>query len=172
MGFDLFGKNPVDKTGEYFRNNVWWWRPLWEYVEKHCCNILSVKDQQLGRSNDGHLINKQKAQCIAICLRKLVESGEIKKYADEYMTRIEKIPNIVCVYCSGTGIRTDHIGVEREMPTKIVTADNKRKGQVGWCSGCRGSGKTEPIEKWYTFDEDNVKDFIAFCGSSGGFTIC
>ena len=32
MGFDLSGLNPKNETGEYFRNNVWWWRPLAQYV--------------------------------------------------------------------------------------------------------------------------------------------
>ena len=30
MGFDVYGKDPDpgSGSGEYFRNNVWWWRPL------------------------------------------------------------------------------------------------------------------------------------------------
>jgi hypothetical protein len=31
MGMDVYGRNPTSKEGEYFRNNVWWWRPLAEY---------------------------------------------------------------------------------------------------------------------------------------------
>jgi hypothetical protein len=32
MGFDVYGKSARSEKGEYFRNNVWWWRPLAEYV--------------------------------------------------------------------------------------------------------------------------------------------
>jgi hypothetical protein len=28
MGMDVYGKEPKSDKGEYFRNNVWWWRPL------------------------------------------------------------------------------------------------------------------------------------------------
>ena len=39
MGFDLYslGNHKTDK-GEYFRNNVWWWRRLADFVvEKNGC---------------------------------------------------------------------------------------------------------------------------------------
>ncbi|QOR55575.1 MAG: hypothetical protein UMS36scaffold28_65 [Phage 59_13] len=29
MGMDVYGVKPKSKQGEYFRNNVWSWRPLW-----------------------------------------------------------------------------------------------------------------------------------------------
>ena len=32
MGMDVFGLEPRKEKGEYFRNNVWWWRPLWDFV--------------------------------------------------------------------------------------------------------------------------------------------
>ena len=36
MGFDLYstGKHKTPK-GEYFRNNVWWWRRLADFVCTH-----------------------------------------------------------------------------------------------------------------------------------------
>lgn len=34
MGMDLYGKKPLNPVGEYFRNNVWWWRPLAVFVQK------------------------------------------------------------------------------------------------------------------------------------------
>ena len=48
MGMDVYGLNP-DK---YFRNNVWWWRPLWDYVCNTCYDILSEKDMNAGSYND------------------------------------------------------------------------------------------------------------------------
>jgi hypothetical protein len=32
MGMDVYGTAPTSKTGEYFRNNVWWWSPLANYI--------------------------------------------------------------------------------------------------------------------------------------------
>ena len=41
MGFDLYG-NSKNKEGEYFRNNVWWWRRLADYV----CEYTGVVDEK------------------------------------------------------------------------------------------------------------------------------
>ena len=30
--FDAKNKYEEENPGQYFRNNVWWWRPLWDYV--------------------------------------------------------------------------------------------------------------------------------------------
>ena len=59
--------------GAYFRNNVWFWRPLWSYVCSVCYDILSDKDVSSGSFNDGHRISKTKAKRIASNLRKLLE---------------------------------------------------------------------------------------------------
>ena len=53
MGMDVSGKNPVSKTGSYFRNNCWWWRPLWRY----CCvggkDLIDKEPEIGGGYNDG-----------------------------------------------------------------------------------------------------------------------
>jgi hypothetical protein len=36
MGFDLYGVEPANKTGEYFRNNSWYWRPCDSRVARTC----------------------------------------------------------------------------------------------------------------------------------------
>ena len=47
MGMDVYGERPRTNKGEYFRNNVWWWRPLWNYVSVECSDIITKKDIQL-----------------------------------------------------------------------------------------------------------------------------
>jgi hypothetical protein len=34
MGMDLHGKNPTTEEGEYFRNNIWSWGPLADYIRR------------------------------------------------------------------------------------------------------------------------------------------
>ena len=94
MGFDLHGerefKNPPDidwekepsfqekeeyfterqkferdNPGYYFRNNVWYWRPLWQYICNICDDIVTLEDAQAGNYNDYHLISKGTAKRIA-----------------------------------------------------------------------------------------------------------
>lgn len=96
MGFDLSGKNPKIHTpqpkkddwdtmnkwysenpGVYFRNNVWWWRPLWQYVTEVCGDILTDSDLNHGSYNDGHFISKAKCQRIGRRLDKLLNDGDV-----------------------------------------------------------------------------------------------
>ena len=63
--FRALNKYEDEVPGHYFRNNVWWWRPLWHFVTVTCDNILTEKDMEQGSFNDGHKISKTKAVKIA-----------------------------------------------------------------------------------------------------------
>ena len=100
MGFDLNGINPVikseapenkedyealqrwykDNPGIYFRNNVWWWRPLWDFVCSNCDDILTEEDMNHGCFNDNHKISETKAKKIAKRLYALIEDKTVEDY--------------------------------------------------------------------------------------------
>ena len=85
MGMDVYGLNPTTKApprpehddfdsedwkayfdgqneaGQYFRNNVWFWRPLWDYVSTACSDYITEEDLENGHSNSGHIIGAE--QC-------------------------------------------------------------------------------------------------------------
>lgn len=65
MGFDIYGEKPDNDTGEYFRNNVWWWRPMGNLIKDLCGHILSTKQREQVHTNDGCLFNKKTA--LEIC---------------------------------------------------------------------------------------------------------
>ena len=71
---DYHNANP----GVYFRNNVWWWRPLWAYVVEKCGDFMSDDDIGGGAYNDGHEISAEKAFKIGMKLKKLIENGDVK----------------------------------------------------------------------------------------------
>jgi hypothetical protein len=53
MGMDVYGKQPSKASGEYFRANIWSWRPLHQQMAVLCSDLLS---EELLRSmfyNDG-----------------------------------------------------------------------------------------------------------------------
>ena len=39
--FELKDQYQTDNPGEYFRNNVWFWRPLWKYVCEVCDDFMT-----------------------------------------------------------------------------------------------------------------------------------
>ena len=77
--------------GAYFRNNVWFWRPLWNFVTGCCGDILSEKDIGQGYYNDGHKISKTKAKKIAMRLRKFFKDGSVAAYESFYSRQISKL---------------------------------------------------------------------------------
>ena len=184
MGFDLSGMNPnfttpeptlppmaerTDKdwkryadwqeenSGVYFRNNVWWWRPLWMFVSESCSDILTDKDIEGGSWNDGHKISKTKAGKIAKKLHSMIEGGRVKEYEDGYKKDLASLEQVECDVCDATG--------KRQEPPKTGAGDRE-------CNGCNGTGKTDDWAKSYPFSEENVRQFANFCMNSGGFRIC
>jgi len=53
MGMDVYGCNPKNQAGEYFRANVWSWRPIHELMFKLGSDLIDERTFQLMGSNDG-----------------------------------------------------------------------------------------------------------------------
>jgi hypothetical protein len=77
--------------GAYFRNNVWWWRPLWNFVAVMCDDILTEKDIEAGAYNDGHKISETKAVKIAKRLFNIIEEDKVKEYEELYKQHLDKL---------------------------------------------------------------------------------
>ena len=182
MGFDLYGLNPEgdvpkpvvtdwkntkqvddflnyqqDTPGSYYRANVWWWRPIWQYVCENCDNILTEKDIESGKFNDGHRISKTKAKKIASRIRRLDKQGKIMEYELEHKQHIKSLPQEECSICDGTG--------RRSKPPKAGAGDMK-------CNACQGIGEVDNWQCHYPFESQPVVEFAEFCEQSGGFEIC
>lgn len=85
MGFDIYGKSPINSQGEYFRNNIWWWRRLWDYVCNLCPELISEKEAENGHYNSGQHFSKETAIKIS---NKITESIK-NKQAYEYKKKID-----------------------------------------------------------------------------------
>lgn len=147
MGFDLSGLSATSKKGEYFRNNVWWWRPLASYVVEVCS-----LDEEGWFFNDGKEVGEDTALKIADKLDELLASGEVARYSRQYAADLKKLPLIECDLCKGAGTRNDQY-------------------VQGVCNGCAGTGKVKQFSTNYPFSVENVRDFSRFCRESGGFAI-
>ena len=70
-------------VGDYFRSNVWWWRPLASYVIQYT-GCVSEDDAQMWSENSGHEVDDETAKQIHNQLQVLIESGHTKKFEDDY----------------------------------------------------------------------------------------
>ena len=137
--------------GIYFRNNVWWWRPLWLFVCERFDDVLTEQDMERGNYNDGHEITEDKAMQIGLSLTCMLKDGSIEAYSDSHKKRLDALPQVDCRVCNNN----NH-------------GDHKKRE----CKSCNQTGLGDDWDKSYPFDVENVQEFATFCLESGGFTIC
>lgn len=152
MGMDVYGKAPTNEAGKYFRNNCWWWRPLWRYCCELAPGIISDELEKSGQYNDGAGLDAEGSKRLAGVLRDEVSAGRTKRYADRHKAEQDALPDEICDLCGGTGTRTD---------MKVENGCNK----------CLGKGKVRPYDTWYPFSVENVEEFATFLEGCGGFEI-
>lgn len=157
MGMDVMGKNAKTETGEYFRRNVWGWRPLWGYALTMHADIASKVSH--GQSNDGDGLDADDAYKLGLALYEDIADGVAAKYVADRDAKIAALPLNDCEWCDGTGTRTDRVGVEMGMV--------ERK----WCNGCEGAGKVKSSESMYDLNVDDIREFADFLVECGGFEI-
>lgn len=153
MGMDVYGKNPSDpQKGHYFRNNVWHWRPLWDY----CCEVMPDLASRVpcGHSNDGDGLDAEGSLELARLLRAELSSGRTELYKHHRDQRVARLPTELCRLCSGAKVR----------PMEPNKGDK--------CNACHGKGYTPHYEASYPFNVDNVESFAEFLENCGGFEIC
>jgi len=162
--------NAIDKwenenPGIYFRNNVWYWRPLWAFVCNNCSDILTIKDMEKGSYNDGYKISKTKSKKIAARLRRLLREQEVqlqyKEFEEERQRGVEhnkKIEDLVSALKERV----------KEQHGDIIPANYPEPHKTDW-------DNLQSQRNWnanYPFEVQNVKEFAEFCEQSGGFIIC
>jgi hypothetical protein len=147
VGMDVYGRKAKDEKGEYFRCNVWWWRPLWKYCEQVVPIICGkVEGAQF---NQGEGLDDADSAALASSLRVEIESGRTAEYAKEYKEWRDSLPpRGQCTSCKGTG--------EYEAMT---------------CLSCGGKGVLCAWDAEYEFNVETVAEFADFLESCGGFEI-
>ena len=70
-------------AGIYFRNNCWWWRPLWDFCY-NMTDVLSENDWEQGHTNSMHIISESKAVELGSQLMEMVSNGKVETYIKEY----------------------------------------------------------------------------------------
>lgn len=155
MGMDVYGKKPTSEVGQYFRNNVWWWRPLAEYCFVVAPEIAS-KCTHWG-TNDGDGLGTRDAKKLAAALRAKIADGHTEAWGAIRKAELDRLPDEDCSICGGTGCRlpAPQIGPGPEL-----------------CNACEGKGRVRPWDTHYPFSVENVMEFAAFLEDCGGFKIC
>jgi hypothetical protein len=141
--------------GEYFRNNVWWWRPLWNYVCKTCKDVMTEDQIISGLNNSGFIVDKETVNNMVDILTEAIASDKHKEYEEVYYRELNKLPDEPCTSCKGKCF----IYVEA-------------KDKIEECLSCKGTGLRKNWDSNYPFSHENVEKFVKFLSMSGGIQIC
>ena len=151
---DKYWKQKTDyedaNKGYYFRNNCWWWRPLWNYCYQVADDIISEDIFNSGHSNSGAGLDDKGAKLLGNRLLQQIREGKTIEYQASYQQYLDDLPDNDCSRCNG---------------------NNHGNNKMKECKLCNTIGKTDNFNKHYPFDVDNVKEFAEFCIESGGFEI-
>tara|TARA_R100001530_G_scaffold42209_1_gene32163 strand:- start:3540 stop:4163 length:624 start_codon:yes stop_codon:yes gene_type:complete len=152
--------------GEYFRANVWFWRPIWTFVCGACSDFLSDDDMEAGGSNSGDRICKTKANRIASRIRKLDKQGIIQTWEDEMMISYNEAKEHNKIIDKEMDVFQDKMRIKygkNIVPNKYDDDDRRTWDSIyhkrSWASS-------------YPPSRDSIVKFGIFCGESGGFEIC
>jgi len=162
MGMDVYGREPISEVGSYFRNNVWWWRPLWNY----CITQYPELTEEVvdGHSNSGDGLDAKNAYQLGKKLQEDIDSGVVAQYEKEYNEYIQSLPLKQCEYCEGTGLRYNQMVVPATGTVPCGSGPTT-------CNSCSGEGRVKDFATNYPFSVENVQEFSKFLVCSGGFNI-
>lgn len=156
MGMDVYGRKPKSEVGEYFRRNVWGWRPLWDYCSSVHFDIVGEKLAESGHYNSGAGLGLQKSVKLAKALKEDIRSGIALEYITNRDKFLAELPDQKCEYCDENGNRTWSEG---------------DKQVVKVCNACSGKKSVRPFQTYYFLRLDDIEEFSQFLENCGGFNI-
>ena len=164
--FDAQDEHQELNPGEYFRANVWFWRPIWTFVCGACDDFLSEDDIDAGMSNSGDKICKTKANRIASRIRKLNKQGIIQTWEDEMMVGYNEAKEHNKKVDAELNAFQDKM--KPRYGKKAAPADYNDNDKATWDSIYHKRSWASS----YPPSARAIVDFGIFCGESGGFEIC
>ena len=78
--FDEMRDYEESNPGYYFRNNVWWWRPLWDYCYFIADDLISEELWNRGHSNNGAGLNDKDAKLLGNRLLQKIREGDAERF--------------------------------------------------------------------------------------------
>jgi hypothetical protein len=151
--------------GVYFRNNVWWWRPLAQYVLEFT-QVIDEDKKQSWHYNDFTEIDETHAKQIHKQLEALINKGHTKRFSLHWEARRKtleennkKVEKELETFCKSVCKKLNKTSLA---PNEFPTEDKKKWDKIY---------KKKNSDANYPFSIENVEEFSQFCKYSGGFTI-
>lgn len=165
--FQKKNKWEQENPGTYFRNNVWWWRPLADIILDKCSDLISHEQAKDMHNNSGRRFSKGTSIAIANRLQSLIDDGFIDEHEKEIdaQIKIAKATNEkVEAKLKALKEKVEELRPNQNLaPVDYPSPYNKHWEEINDEKDWRDS---------YPFNKENVIEFIKFSKASGGFEIC
>ena len=172
---DVYGLEPRKEKGEYFRNNVWWWRPLWDFVahidelyseEKHANRLISEDLYQSGHCNDGVGLQTQE-DCDELLNRLgwAIEEGLADAREKEVKEEIEKAEQKNKFIAKQK--KDFQAKMKKKLGKEVPPRDYPKSDYKEW----QRIINQENYTAHYPFTVEHLEEFNKFLKNCGGFAI-
>jgi hypothetical protein len=169
--WDAVDKYRQENKGVYFRNNWWFWRPMWDFVNEKCNDLIDQELYDKGHGNDGDV-----DQELAIDISKRILTKEVldeaKRKQEEYDKDAKPKQEFNELLSKAGKLYFDEI-IKPMYPDKknLVPADLETLDKDAYKKWEALIFDLQYRETSYPFSWENVKEFGEFCAQSGGFEI-
>ena len=169
--WDAVDKYRQENKGVYFRNNWWFWRPMWDFVNEKCNDLIDQELYDKGHGNDGDV-----DQELAIDISKRILTKEVldeaKRKQEEYDKDAKPKQEFNELLSKAGKLYFDEI-IKPMYPDKknLVPADLEKLDKDAYKKWDALIFGLQYGETSYPFSWENVKEFGEFCAQSGGFEI-
>jgi hypothetical protein len=154
MGMDVYGRKPKDEEGNYFRANVWSWRPIQTLMQiaNTEAKVFDLKTMNAMAHNDGAGLKCQsKCDKLAKCLEEILKDKALLRSAGLVVTTSPDGNHTAYSFKATRDCAVDKDG-------RFVTHDEKII--------------LDDLQSPYVVHEEHVWEFIKFLRKCGGFKVC
>ena len=169
--WDAVDKYRQENKGVYFRNNWWFWRPMWDFVNEKCNDLIDQELYDKGHGNDGDV-----DQELAIDISKRILTKEVldeaKRKQEEYDKDAKPKQEFNELLSKAGHLYFDKI-IKPMYPDKknFTPADLEKLDKDAYKKWATLIFDLQYGETSYPFSWENVQEFGEFCAQSGGFEI-
>lgn len=157
MGMDISGRNPQNEVGEYFRANLWSWRPIQMLIEE----VNSKFNLQMDTSNYGYnsgagLTTQEDCDRLADTLEFTLEKHKLLEEDDDTL------------YVNLGMWTSEH---QFSVPGDVEEELNRHYpiGSILYSSVIASNGQL--VKPAWGTTKSHIEDFIKFLRNCGGFEI-
>ena len=165
--FEDLSKFEAENVGYYFRNNVWFWRPLANLITVLNEDWLTDEQKERLQDNSGFEFSELEAIKIKLSLENVINNGWLKK-AEEQWKKEAKQAELWNAQIKEQMEKLKKQAIKETAKANIIPRDYPPHLKLKWDKLWESEDRTSS----YPVSLENVKNFVAFLNECGGFKVC